>query len=304
MKPRSLRPGDTIQLVTPASPLSEDKLEFMTRLLNEAGYRTKLAPHALLADGYLAGTDQQRASDLQAAFDDPDTSAVLCNRGGYGCARLLPLLDLERIAASGKMLIGFSDITVLHLALNRLGTPTVHGPMPLTLHYPREPWVYDSFLRVLKGDLTFPVEAPRPTTVIGGSAEGETIGGCMCLITDSIGTPWGLETEGKIVVIEDVDENPHRVDAMFTHFVNSGLAAKAAGFVIGEMTRTDERADESIGARPWREIITERLTPLGKPLVIDFPMGHAKNMLTLPLGVRARLNADSGELTFLEPLCD
>jgi muramoyltetrapeptide carboxypeptidase len=303
MKPRSLRPGDTIQFVTPASPLTADKLEFTTNLLNEAGYKVKVAPHALDSQGYLAGSDQDRAEDLQAAFDDPETSAVLCTRGGYGCARILPLLDFERIANSGKMLIGFSDITMLHVALNRLGTPTVHGPMALTLHYPREKWVYESFLQVLKGELAFPADVPQPTTVVGGVAEGETTGGCMCLLTDSIGTPWSLETEGKLVVIEDVDENPHRIDAMFTQFVNSGLAAKAAGFVIGEMTRTDDRADEAIGAKPWREIVRDRLAPLGKPMIIDLPMGHAKNMLTLPLGIRARLDADAGELTYLEPLC-
>jgi len=276
---------------------------FMTHLLEEAGYKTKVAPHALDADGYLAGTDQDRADDFQKAFDDPETAAVLCNRGGYGCSRILPLLDFERIASSGKMMIGFSDITMLHLALNRLGMPTIHGPMPLTLHYPRAQWVYDSFLNVLRGDLRFPAEAPRPATLVGGVAEGQTVGGCLCLLTDSIGTPWALDTYGKILVIEDVDENPHRIDAMFSHLVNSGLAERAAGFAIGEMTRTDERADEAIGAKPWREIIRDRLAPLGKPLIIDLPIGHAKNMLTLPLGLNARLDADAGELTYLEPLC-
>src|SRR5580698_9894772 len=126
MKPRPLKPGDTIQFVTPASPLTADKLEFAANLFHEAGFKTKVSPHALEADGYLAGTDRQRAEDLQSAFDDPETSAVFCNRGGYGCARLLPLLDLDRIANSGKMFLGFSDITTLHLALNRRGMPTVH----------------------------------------------------------------------------------------------------------------------------------------------------------------------------------
>jgi muramoyltetrapeptide carboxypeptidase len=303
MKPRSVRAGDTIQCVPPASPLSAEKLEFMTGLLEGAGYKVKVAPHALDFDGYLAGSDADRAADFQAAFDDPDTAAVLCTRGGYGCSRIMPLLDFERIAASGKMLIGFSDITTLHLALNNLGAPTVHGPMALTLHWPREPWVYESLLGVLKGELAFPAGIPSPTTLVGGVAEGELVGGCMCLLTDSIGTPWALETAGKLLLIEDVDETPHRIDAMLTHLVNSGLAGKAAGFVIGEMTRTDERADEAIGAKPWREIVRDRLGPLGKPLIIDLPLGHAKNMLTLPLGLKARLDADNGELTYLEPLC-
>jgi len=175
--------------------------------------------------------------------------------------------------------------------------------MALTLHYPREPWVYESFLNVLKDSLSFPTAAPTPTTIVGGIAEGELVGGCMCLLTDSIGTPWSLETEGKLLLIEDVDENAHRVDAMLSHLLNSGLAAKAAGFVIGEMTRTDERGDKDIGIKPWREIFTERLAPLGKPMIIDLPFGHAKNMLSLPLGIRARLDADAGSLTYLESLC-
>jgi len=303
MKPRSLKAGDTIQLVTPASPLSEEKLEFMLDLLHEQGYQTKLSPHALDADGYLAGSDKDRATDLQSAFDDPETAAVLCTRGGYGCARILPMLDLPRIAASGKMLIGFSDITSLHLALNRLRAPTVHAPMALTFHYPREPWVYDSFCRVLRDELEAPAEAPRAATVVSGVAEGDTVGGCLCLLMDSVGTPWALETENKLLLIEDVGENPHRVDAMLTHLVNSGLAAKAAGFVVGEMTRSDELADKDIGARPWREIVQERLAPLGKPMVIDFPFGHAKGMLSLPLGIRAKLDADAGTLSYMESLC-
>ena len=290
--------------MSPASPLTQDKLLFVTDLLAQEGYRTKIAPHALEADGYLAGSDEVRARDLQQAFEDPETDAVLCTRGGYGCSRIVPYLDLERIASSQKLLLGFSDVTVLHLALNRLGFPTVHAPMALTLHYPREQWVYESFKRVLRGEDPISNDAPVGTTVVGGSVEGTIVGGCLCLLTDSIGTPWGLETRDKLLLIEDVDENPHRIDAMLTHLLNSGLAAKAAGFVIGEMTRTDERADKDIGARPWRDIVRERLAPLGKPMIIDFPCGHAKNMLSLPLGIRARLDADAGRLTYVESLCD
>jgi muramoyltetrapeptide carboxypeptidase len=301
---RPVNPGDTIAFATPASPLVAERLEFVTAVLSEEGYRVKVMPHALEADGYLAGDDATRAKDLQDAFDDPYIAAVLCTRGGYGCARLFPYLDLDRIAASRKMLLGFSDITTLHVALNRRGMPTVHSPMALTLSYPREPWVIESFRRVLRNDLRLPAEAPLPTTLVGGVAEGEVVGGCMCLLTDTLGTPEPLETEGKILLIEDVDEHPHRIDAMLTHLLNSGVAHAAAGFLIGEMTRTDERVDAAIGGKPWRTIVEDRLAPLGKPLVIDFPLGHAKNMLTLPLGIQARLDADAGTLTYLEPLCD
>lgn len=300
MKLRPLKPGDTIAFVTPASPIGEDKLEFTTKLLQEEGFRVKVMPHALEVDDYLAGSDADRAADLIAAFADPEVVAVLCTRGGYGCARLFPYLDLDAIAASGKMFLGFSDITTLHVALNRRGMPTIHAPMALTLHYQREPWVYESFKRVLRGDLTAPEEAPRGETVVGGIAEGEVVGGCLCLLADTIGTPEELPTDGKIVLIEDVDETPHRIDAMMTHLLNSGLAQRAAGFLIGEMTRTDERVDPGIGGKLWKEIVRDRLAPLGKPMVFEYPLGHAKNMLTLPLGIRGRLDADAGAFTYLE----
>ncbi len=301
---RPLRPGDTVALVTPASPLSADKLVCATELLEREGYRVRVAPSALREEQYLAGPDEVRARDLQDAFDDPEVDAILCTRGGYGCARLLPYLDLDRMAQSGKLFGGFSDITVLHLALNRRGLPTLHSPMPLTLHYERPAWVHDSFLRALKGDLTPPAEAPAAETVVGGMAEGKSIGGCLCLLTDSIGTPEALDANGKILFIEDVDEAPHRVDAMLTHLRNSGILQSAAGIVIGEMTRTDERCDEGIGGRPWKRIVEDRIADLGKPAVVEFPFGHAKAMLTVGLGLQVRLDADAGTVTYLENLCE
>lgn len=302
MNLRPIRPGDTIGLVSPASPLTPEKCDFIIRLLQDFGYRTKTYPHTFDFTDYLAGTDEDRAAEFQAAFDDPETVAVLCTRGGYGCARIVDRIDWDRVAASRKGLFGFSDITTFHLALQRRGVASVHSPMALTLSYPRADYVYDSFRGVLAGDLRAPDDAPPARTIVGGAAEGVTVGGCLCLLTDSIATKNPLSAEGRILLIEDVDEHPHRVDAMLTHLINAGIAQSAAGFVIGEMTRSDERVDEGIGARPWRDIVIDRLAPLGKPMVIEFPFGHVKGMLTLPLGLRARLDADAGTLTYLEPL--
>ncbi len=297
---RALRPGDTVSLVSPASPLEADRLERITAILEGDGYHVRVLPHALDRTDHLAGTDEDRAADLMAAFDDPDVDAVLCTRGGYGCARLFPFLDLDRMAASGKPFYGFSDITTLHLALLRRGAATVHSPMALTLSYDRAPWVVESFRRVLRGDFAVPDDAPRGVTLVPGIAEGEVTGGCLCLLTDSLGTPEALETAGRILMIEDVDEAPHRIDAMLTHLLNAGLLQVCAGIVVGEMTRTDERVDEGIGNRPWREIFRERIAPLGIPTILDYPFGHApRGMLTLPLGLVARLDAGAGTLTYL-----
>ena len=302
MSLRPIRKGDVIGLVSPASPLQAEKLEFVTQLLNSNGYRTKLYPHTLDFTDYLAGSDQDRAAEFQAAFDDPETTAVLCSRGGYGCARIVDLIDWDRVVASRKGLFGFSDITTFHLAIQSRGASSVHSPMALTLHYPRAEFVYQSFLGVLSGDLSIPFDAPRAETIVGGVAEGTTVGGCLCLLTDSISTRNPLDAANRILLIEDVDEHPHRIDAMFTHLLNTGIAQSAAGFVIGEMTRTDERVDEGIGGRPWRDIVIERLGSLNKPMILNFPFGHMKGMLTVPLGIRARLDADSGSLTYLEEL--
>jgi len=303
IKPRALCPGDTFAVVTPASPIDAERLQKGLAVLESRGFRTKIYPHVLDVDHYLAGSDQDRAAELQAAMEDPECQAVMTSRGGYGCSRLLPYLDFDRMAATGRMLMGFSDVTILHLALNRRGLVTFHTPMALTLAYDRAPFVYDSFFRLIQGDPTLPAEAPRPQTLVGGIAEGLTTGGCLCLLTDSIQTAEALETRGKILFIEDVDENPHRVDAMLTQLVNTGLAQQAAGIVVGEMTGTDERADPTMGGRPWRDIVRDRLAPLGVPTVIDFPFGHHKHMLSIPFGIRARLDADAGTLTYLESPC-
>lgn len=302
-KPKALKTGANIRLVTPATPLAPEKVANFIAMAESRGYRITIGEHAFAVNHYLAGTDEQRAADLQSAFADPDVDLVMCTRGGYGCARLMPHLDLDAISRSEKLFLGFSDITTLHLALNRRGLPTLYGPMAYTLSVEREPWVYESFFNSLIGEGSIPEEAPKGTTLIGGRAEATVTGGCACLLADSIATPDPLDTIGKILLIEDVDEKPHRVDAFFTHLLNANMIQGAAGIVIGEYTRTDEQMDESIGSRPWREIVRDRLGGLNVPTIIDFPFGHCKNMLTLPLGIRARLDADAGTLTYTESLC-
>jgi muramoyltetrapeptide carboxypeptidase len=301
--PRALRPGSHIRVVSPASALIREKVEKCGLLLASEGYRVSYAPHAFEKLGYLSAPDSVRAADLMGAFHDPAVDAVLCSRGGYGCARLLPYLDLDVIATSGKMFAGFSDITTLHTALNRRGLVTLHAPMMITLDTERESWVVESFLRALKGQDSLSVAHPPAKCVVPGTAEGRTTGGCLCLINDSIGTPEAIDFTGKIVLIEDVEEPIHRVDALLTHLINAGLIQRAAGIVFGEFTRSDDKRDAEGGDWSWREIVRDRIAPLGIPTMTDLPFGHAKQMLTVPFGVLARMDAGAGTLHLLEPAC-
>ncbi|MEQ1933074.1 MAG: LD-carboxypeptidase [Fimbriimonadaceae bacterium] len=294
----ALKPGDLIEVVSPASGLPKEKTTRAQGLLESWGYRVRFAEHAFDQTDYLAGTDQDRAGDLMKAFLDTEVKAVFCSRGGYGCARLFPYLDLDQMAQSGKMFLGFSDITTLHLALNRRGLETYHAPMMITLMPDRPDWVYESLRNVLSGGNPIPASAPAGECIVPGVVEGEVTGGCLVLMSDSLATPDSIECQDKIVLIEDVDENPHRVDALLTHLINSGQAQSAAGFVVGEMTRTDERRDPTIGGMPWRDIVIDRLAPLGKPMILNYPFGHATAMLTLPLGRKAKLDANRGVLSY------
>ncbi len=303
IKPQSLQPGSHVRVVSPASALTPDRVEKGVVLLESEGYEVSFGRHVFAQSAYYAGTDAQRAADLMEAFTDPKIDCIMCSRGGYGCARLFPFLDLEMMASSGKMFCGFSDITTLHLALNRRGLVTMHTPMMITLGTDREPWVYESFKNCLKGLNPVPKEASRATCLTPGIADGHTTGGCMCLLTDSLSTEESLDCRRKLVLIEDVDENPHRVDAMLTHLINSGQIQTAAGILIGEMTGTDEKNDPTIGSWPWREQVADRFGNLGIPLVIDFPFGHMKTMLSIPMGLPARLDAAQGTLTYLESQC-
>lgn len=301
--PKALKAGDTIRIVSPASPVKPEKLEVGLAHWRSQGFEIEIGENALNTGDYLAGSDVERAKDLMDAFTADHVSAVLCARGGYGCARLLPYLDLDVMAHSAKLFMGFSDITTLHAPLNTRGLVTFHSPMPLTLSAPREEWVYKSLYAAMAGQNPIPADAPKGKTLVSGVAEGDLLGGCLCLLTDMIGTEIMPDYRGQILLIEDVDESPHRVDAMLTHYLHSGALEGLGGIVFGEVTRCRERDTEGIGDKDWRSIVSDRLSGLGIPIIIDFPFGHAANMLTLPLGTKVRMNADEGTVEYLEPIC-
>ncbi len=302
-KPKALKPGDTISLISPAFYVLPEEIEAGIRLLESLGYNTKTYPSTYQEKETLQAPDQAKVDDVVAAFHDPETQAVYCARGGYGCSRLVPYLDFESLAQTEKLFIGFSDITIFHAHLNQCGLPTLYAPMPYTFGRVREQWVYESFRAAIAGENPIPAEAPRAETVNGGKAAGITVGGCLVLMCDLIGTPGQIDMTDKIVLIEDVDESPHRVDGLLTHMLNSGCLQKSAGIVVGEMTGTNAKIDIAVGSRTWETTVCERLSHVDVPSIINFPFGHMSNMLSLPLGIRAELDADSGTMKYVESLC-
>lgn len=309
--PQRLAPGDTLGIIAPASAPPDPKaIDRGVALLEQLGYKTKLAPNVQKRLGYLAGTDRERAGDLMRLFTDDKVNGILCVRGGYGTARLLPLLDYQVIRAHAKIFVGYSDITSLHCAfLTRAGLVSFHGPM-LNSDFatPELPdFTIQSFLQGLASP-TAPKNiaagyAGKTVKILRrGTAEGPLIGGNLALLGTLIGTPWQPSFRKSILFLEDVGEAPYRWDRMLTHLLNCGLLQQVAGIAIGlNADCTDPKA--KVGGeyrQTLEEVLRERLLPLKIPILSGLPFGHVPHNATLPVGVQARLDAQRGELLLLE----
>jgi len=302
--PRRLAVGDQVALVLPASPLGNARVLALGRQrLEQLGLRVKAGRHALAEHGYLAGTDRERLHDLEAAFRDPDIKAIFCARGGYGVARLLPAFDVELARRHPKPLVGFSDITVLHLALQNAGVISFWGPMPCTsLGWSR--FSARSLQRALMsaapaGRVPF-APGRRPITLRRGIAKGRLTGGTLSLLTSSLGTSYEVETRGRIVFLEDVDEEPFRVDRMLAQMTAAGKLSDAAGVALGIFTGTRTRNCPGRLSLTMRDVFADHLLPLKVPVLRNVAVGHVPDQVTLPYGVAARMDAGAGTLTLLE----
>ena len=305
MKPPALQPGDTIGVVSPSSYKALEALQQGIEKIQRRGYRLAFGEHAFDHRGYLAGEDRDRAADLNAMFAREEVKAVLCTRGGYGASRILDYLDWDIIRAHPKPLIGYSDITTLHLAFLRYTDMVVfHAPMIITLAREVSERTIRSLFELLEKPEplgTYDTREGNVHTLVPGVVEGELTGGCLCLVTATCGSPEQIDARGKILVLEDVDEPPYAVDRMLTQLKRCGVLEQAAGFVIGEITNWEQHAGDLSETLTIEQIWQDIIVPLSKPTIIGFPFGHVVNPLTIPLGVRARLDATAGTLTLLEP---
>lgn len=303
--PPRLASGDKVALISPASP-PKSRSAFLrgTRQLEQLGLDVVPGNHVLAEYGYLAGTDQERLNDLQAAFLDPEIKAIFCSRGGYGVSRLLGGFDPLLARLHPKAVIGFSDITLLHLALQRAGVVSFWGPMPCT----DSGWTSFS-LRSLErtlmsadpvGRVPFSKGHP-PRTLRPGIAQGRLTGGTLSLLAASLGTPYEVETRGRIVFLEDVGEEPYKVDRMLTQLMAAGKLMDAAGVALGIFTESEPRNCPAKHSLTLKEVFADRLLPLKIPLLANLAAGHVPDQVTLPYGISVRLNARARTIELLQP---
>ena len=311
VRPPRLRAGSRVALLAPAGPLGErDDLARAIDLCRALGYEPLPGKHALDRHGYLAGNDEARLADLNAALREPAIDAIWCLRGGYGVTRILDGVDMEAFAARPRPVIGFSDITALLVALHRrTGVITFHGPMSRA---PLTSFSRSHFERVLAeaavpgrlGRLPAPTgvlvpRAPRILTIRGGTAEGPLLGGNLSLLLALAGTRHFPDLDGALLFIEDVGEDLYRVDRLFAQLRMLGVLERLAGVIVGQFTDMQRGAGDG-GALAFDEVLQTYFGALGIPVAAGFPIGHVDDQWTMPIGVRARLDGNAGEVELLE----
>ncbi len=311
VRPPKLGPGSRIGLVAPAGPLLErDDLTRAEELCRALGYVPVLGKNAYRRHGYLAGTDEERLADLNQALGDSSIDAVWCIRGGYGAVRLLDRIDYEAVTRRPKAVIGFSDITALLNAVSRrAGVVTFHGPVARAA-MPR--FSREHFELVLGSGrsagrlkrLPFPPDVLVPqenriVTLVSGTAEGPLAGGNLTLLHCLVGTPYFPDLNGALLFLEDVGEDLYNIDRILAHLRLIGALRSLAGVIVGRFTQLDRASRD--GALGFDEVLATYFEPLGIPVAYGFPVGHLEAQWTMPLGVRARLDAGAGEVELLEP---
>ncbi|MFF8593655.1 LD-carboxypeptidase [Streptomyces sp. NPDC015220] len=300
LRPARLAPGARVAVVAPSGPVPEERLQAGLDVLRGWDLDPVVAPHVLDRHGtfaYLAGTDADRAADLQTAWCDPAVDAVLCARGGYGAQRMVDLLDWDAMRAAGpKVFVGFSDITALHEAFAaRLGLVTLHGPMAAGVDFIKNARAQEHLKATLFAPETVRTIASGGTALTGGTARGVTLGGCLSLLAADLGTPHARPSAaGGLLCLEDVGEETYRLDRYLTQLLRAGWLDGVRGVLLGSWEGCD-------GRDQVRALFMDRLGDLGVPVAEEFGFGHCAGAATIPFGVAAELDADAGTLTLDAP---
>lgn len=299
--PKSLKKGDTIGLVSASSPTPSEVLPRAIKAMEDLGFNVVVGETCKERHGYLAGKDDLRAQEINEMFRNPEIDGIFCIRGGYGAQRILPLLDLEMIKENPKVFAGYSDVTALHIVFNQLcHFVTFHSPMPSTefIKDEMDDYTWNSFLTsVMDTERTdyFLENAPgNPVKVlVPGEATGELVGGNLTLVASSLGTPYEIDTKGKILFLEDIDEYERSVDRMLTQLKLAGKLDDAAGILLGAWTNCGpQNPDKPEQSLRLHTIFEEILVPTGKPILMDITCGHVLPTMTLPLGKKISFNTE------------
>lgn len=311
IKPNKLKKGDTIGLVAPGYSVEPEKFYIAVETLEKMGFKTHHTHRVLEHDGYFSNTDEERAKDIMEMFTNSKVDAILCVRGGYGCTRILNLLDYDLIKENPKALIGFSDVTALiNTIYKETGLVGFHGPVGTTLDDEYSQLYFKRILMegpetmlmknvILKDPEDFFDSEYHRYTITPGTGEGELVGGNLSLVTAMMGTPYEIDFTDKLVVLEDVEEAPYRIDRMLTQFSESETLPQAKGIILGVFKGCDRL--KMTDNFTLKEVITDRLAPLGIPAVYGMSFGHVPHNITIPIGVNAHFNATKKQFRLMEP---
>lgn len=310
IKPKRLTKGDTVGLISPGGFIAEKELSESILNLENLGFKVQPGEAVLGKHGYLGGNDKQRADDVNKMFTDEKINGIFCSRGGYGCSRILPLLDYNLIKNNPKALIGYSDITALFYGIySQTSLVGFHGPVGISTFNEYSVNLFNDVLMSPKketvlqnADETNTAPEYQKEIVRSGTAEGILVGGNLSIMVSLIGTPYDVDSKDKIYFIEEVSEEPYRIDRMLTQMIQAGKFDNAAGIALGVFSKCHPRESISgIGnSFSLMEVIYDRLFDLGIPVVYGMSFGHITNKMTLPVGIQAKLNVDEFTLTLLE----
>lgn len=307
--PMALLRGQTVGIISP-SAASADRMEytFAKEAMEAMGLKVKVGSNFKNRFGHLAGTDEERAADFNDMFADPEIKAIICLRGGSGAARILPLIDYEQVKANPKPLLGYSDITALHCALqSQTGLISFHGPNGSgswnSFHANQfQQLFFDQKLLSFKNEVTkgddLVAKGNRIQTLTSGTVDGKILGGNLTVLTALSGSIYYPDFQNSILFIEDVGEDPYRIDRMMSTLKLNGTLGKIKGFVFGQCS--DCKPGSGYGAFTVDQIMDQYIIPLNIPAYIGAMIGHIPKQFIVPVGARVRLNADQGSITLLE----
>ena len=301
IRPQRLQKGDTIGIIAPSSPPNQESLEKSLAFLEHLGLKWKFGKHMKNINGYLAGTDDERLEDLHDMFADSEIKGIICAGGGFGSARYTDKIDLQLMKENPKIFWGFSDITYLHTAMGLYSNlVTFHGPMLASCvgkdtFHELSAKMFQQLFEPMELHYT---EAIAPLeTITAGVAQGELVGGNLSLLASGIGTKFEVDTKGKLLFIEDVGEEPYKVDGLLNQLRLAGKLKDAAGIVIGDFSKAEpKKRKESL---TLDEVFDHYTGNLGIPVVKGFKIGHCEPHFAIPLGIGAKLDADNKTLTIL-----